>query len=439
MTEPATDQVAAPPLNDQWPTLLGPRMTPTAVTNAIMGAHRGYMTRFIDLLSEQRSKVPHVQGVSMTRENAVSSRKWRLVARETGTGKHNKHANKIADYVRTRLQSIGGFQFGIKHLAGGIYFGRSALEIEWFRDARGIGVRALHKIHPRRLSYATSWRVHLWDSNGNENNTRLGSFPGVDLRAEYPDQFIIHEPCTTAGEYHTRQGTGYSLTWTLLFAIWDVREWMQFLELNGRPWRIGYFEKEKASEADIAALKLAVQELAGATSAVLPAGAKIQLLIPGKVGSAHGDLRTVLNADISKVVLGQTGTTELSDKGSFAAVKVHDLVRGDILQDDGCALSATINRDLVRVLVRLQFGDEAVELYCPTFELLTAPDEKLETEFTRFTGLADRGVAFDANEARARYTGLNQPETTAVLVRPISLVKPDPATVEPKPVDQAAE
>lgn len=430
--------VAPAPINDQWPTLLGPAMTPTAVTNAIISAHRGYMTRITDLLSEQRSKVPHLQGVMATRENAIASRKWIVDARDTGTKGGNTRANKYADYVRARLLAIESFRTAIKHLAGGIYFGRSALEIEWFRDARGIGVRTLHPIHPRRLSYATSWRIHLWDTNGNEYNPRLSVFPGVDIRAEFPDRFIVHQPNTTGAEYPTRQGVGYALVWSLLFAIWDVREWMQFLELNGRPWRIGYFTKDKASEADIAALKQAVKELAGTTSATLPAGADIKLLVPGQVGSAHGDLRVVLNADISKVVLGQTGTTELGDKGSYAAVKVHDLVRGDILADDGASISETINRDLVRPLVRMQFGDEAADHYCPEFSLLTTPDEKLETEFDRFCGLVDRGVTFDANEARARYTGLGVPEANATLVQPLR-AQSNAASADSKPNKPASD
>ena len=453
ITRDGMARIAPPPIMEKWPSILGPALTPDVVDRAVRMSHRGYMQRYCDILSEQRSKVTHLQGVLSVREKAVASRHWIVVPKTTGKKRADKQAQAIADYAKTRLQEIPKFKGRLQHLAGAIYFGRSALEIEFVRDARGIGVKALHPIHPRRLSYAAmNWRLHIYDESGNDNNPALGRYPGVDIEDEFGDRIILHEPITVGAESPTRQGIGTTLIWALLFWLWTTRDWMQFAELHGRPWRIGVWEKGMAANAtteDIAALERAVREVSGATGATLPRGADLRLLTPANAGTTHEALRSAFNAEISKVVLGQTGTTELGDKGSYAAVKVHDLVRGDILHDDGVALSETITRGLVYPLIRRQFGRHIADTLCPTFEIVTQPDDQIELEFARFAGLVDRGVAFDAAEARERYTRLGKPEPGTELVRPIGEMTnatPDAnasATPsngqDPAPTDAAAE
>jgi phage gp29-like protein len=423
ITRSGSDRIAAPPQSEKWPSILGPAMTPEVVDRAVRQAHRGYMQRYCDLLSEQRSKVTHLQGVLSVREKAIASKPWVIVPKSTGKKGTDKEAARVADFVRMRLGEIPKFRARLQHLAGGIYFGRSAVETEFVRDSRGIAVKALHVIHPRRLSYAgLDWSLRLYDESGNANNPALGTYPGVDIFSEYPDRFVVHEPTTVGAESPTRQGIGMTLVWCLLFWLWTTRDWMQFAELHGRPWRVGVWERGlsvNASKEDIAALERAVQEISGATGVALPRGADLRLLTPANAGATHEKLRTAFNAEISKVVLGQTGTTELGDTGSYAAVKVHDLVRGDVLQDDGAALAETITRQLVYTLVRKQFGRATADALCPEFLIVTQPDEALDFEFSRFKDLTDRGVAFDADEARERYTRLGKPEGSATLVRPI--------------------
>ena len=49
----------------------------------------------------------------------------------------------------------------------------------------------------------------------------------------------------------------------------------------------------------------------------------------------------------------------MGDKGSYAAGLVHDGVRMDIVRADARALERTVNRDLIRPLVRFNFGPDA--------------------------------------------------------------------------------
>ena len=65
-------------------------------------------------------------------------------------------------------------------------------------------------------------------------------------------------------------------------------------------------------------------------------------------------MASYFDKQISKVVLGQTGTTDVGQHVGTA--NAHEKVREDIEASDAAQLSATLNRDLVRPLVDLNLG-----------------------------------------------------------------------------------
>jgi phage gp29-like protein len=395
LTGPAPEQ-------DKIYRVLGAMLSPSTVNNCLRYADYGHMQQLCDLLTEYRSKVTHLASVLSTREKAVAGCAWQVLARETPGKRKQAEAQRQADYVTTRLNEIPQFRDRIEHLAGGIYFGRSACEIVWKRDANGIGIRELVPVHPRRLSYTRGWDLHVWDASGNRGNPALGTMPGLPITSE---DFVVCSPRTTGAEYPNRQGLGYGLVWACLFWTWTTRDWMQFAELHARPWRVATVSPEADTFA-IDEVNTILNNLVTTGVATFPPGITPQLLSPaGNHGQSYRDLRDVWDSEISKVVLGQTGTTELGDKGSYAATKIHDLVRGDIKKADGVSISTAMN-GLVEELVRRQFG--TIE-FCPVFELITTDAEAKDSEFERVMALVDHGVAISADEARERYTPFAKP------------------------------
>lgn len=426
------DSIAAdPPYVDRTPILQGQYMSPNSVASALRLGSLGYMSRYSDLLSECREKVPHLQAVLSMRELAVAASDWQLVPADHGNKKRkNFKAAKIADVLTERIKKIPQFQDALVHLMGAVYFGRSGIEIDWKRTRDGLHVDALWGIHPKRLSYASNWRVHLWDENGNEYDPRLGRFPGVDIMSEYPDKFIIHTPRTMGVEIPTRQGLGRVLCWYALFWLWSQRDWMRFAEIFGQPWRVAFYDKVTADQDDIDAIKRALREMSVATIAALPNTTKFDIQQPSGRSTVHESLRNALNAEISKLVLGQTLTTDTSSKGggAYALGQVHNEIRLDIKDNDGRALSETIQNYLIVPWVRREFGQDAVDRFCPIFQLRTQSEEDIDKEFTRTMAMVDRGVPVDVNDARERYSSLPRPETNHELMVPLAKVKdsPDP-------------
>lgn len=444
-----TVQGAGPsPVVDKYPLISGPLMNPAVVSAALRLGERGYMRRLSDLLSELRETTPHLQATLSKREKAVAGVGWTISPAETkGLSKRDaKLADKYADYARQRTAAIPQFGDALEHLQGAVYFGRSACEIEWARDARGIYPARLHSVHPKRLSYAANWRIHLYDEAGNEQRPELGYYPGLDIRATWPDRFIIHEPRTMGAELPTRQGLGRVLVWAGMFWKWTTRDWMTFAELFAKPWRVGYYPKG-AQKEDIAALKAGLLQLSGMTTAVFPEGCKPMFVEPGRGSNGiHGDLVALWNAEISKVVAGGTLQTEIKgDSGNRALGEVMERGEQRLVASDGRALSETGGRDLIRVLTRLQFGDEAATRLCPIFALSTDPPVDKDKAAARVQAFVDRGGAIDADEYRDKYCdGMRKPAPGAPLLQPMGKVVAISSTAgegdQPtKPTDEAPD
>lgn len=421
------------PYIDRYPSILGPLANPATVSSALRRAELGYMRPLCDLLSEMRETTPHMQAELGKREKALSRCSWSLSPAQTqGMGKKaTRQANKIADDIRGRIESIDSLSDVIEHLSGGTYYGRSGAEIVYQRDRSGIGVREIVPVTPKRFSYAKNWRVHLFDEAGN-TDSQSGEFPGIDIRETWPDKFIIHEPRTLGPELPTRQGLGRVLVWAALFWKGNTRYWLQFLELFANPWRFATFDKQ-ADDNDIAHAKEAMIELSGMSSAVFPSGCTPKFLQVNDTDT-FSDSHNAWLAEISKVINGGTLTSSMNGAtGSLAAGAVHERESEKLTASDGRSMDATLRRDLVRPLVRLNFGDEASRSLCPILHLATEPPEDREKEATRIFGYVDRGGEVDADEVREKLTGLGRPEPSAPKLRPLGFSKAAPAADPAKP------
>jgi len=421
----AVTGAANAPSADKRPVILGPNVTPALIAIALRDAERGRMRRLCDLNSEMRETVPHMQSELGKREKALA--RCAIVVKPadtTGMGaRAEKQAKKIAEYVRTRVGEIEDFSDSIEHMQGGVFQGRSGCEKEHFRDKRGIGIRRLIPVMPKRFSYAANWRIHLWDEAGNDNDNRLGIFPGVDVREEWPDKFVIHEPRTLGSEMPTRQGLGRVLVWAGMFWKGDARFWMEFAELYANPWRMGSYAKT-AGAKDIAALETALINMSGMSTAVFPEGCKPYFL-QVRDTKTHADLAAMWCAEISKVINGGTLATSMNGaSGSRAAGEVHEREGEKLTAGDGMAMDETLRRDVARPLVRLNFGAEAAQLYTPFIHLVTERPEDVEKRAGRIWAFVDHGGEADMDEVRDVTTGLSKPKKGAKLLVPMAAIGP---------------
>lgn len=353
------------------------QLTPQDVSSILRQADIGYMWRYVDLCNELRQKDGHLQSVLQTRELALTGLEWQILPYKT---QHQKEAKlrdrKAAEFCAEALRHctgavtqegkpLAGLHQMIAHIVGGHYPGYAVSETIYTKKGKDIVPLGFDNISARRFIHDLEAGVLRWC-----DITAGMGLPGIDLRKEYPGQFIQFEPRVN-GDVPTREGLGRVLVWAALFRNWDTRDWLQLAELAWKPWRTGKYKKEGTEQRDIDGLYTILDNMSANGVAVYPDNVDLEVHWPkggGKGTSAHKELFDAMGAEMSKATIGQTLTTEQGSKGSQALGRVHNDVRKDILQADARSVGAVIKRDLLTPLVRMNFGADVV---VPEFQFVT--------------------------------------------------------------------
>jgi len=105
----------------------------------------------------------------------------------------------------------------------------------------------------------------------------------------------------------------------------DFGDWSQFAEMFGMPFREASYEDY--DEATRIKLEDAMEKWGGANYMIRPKGAELKIHDTGGnsgSNSIYKDLLAACNAEISKIILGNTLTTEQGDKGAKSLGTVHE-------------------------------------------------------------------------------------------------------------------
>lgn len=403
------------PLSQQYQRI-GGHLTPLQVSAIIQEADTGSLTRLVDLGNEVRQKECHIQSLLGTREGALAGLPWAVEpAVVPGAEQPAPEDVSVAAFVGNALRLAEGrgqesrsFIDTISHLAGGIYFGHSTSEIEWDVNGANLVPVGFRPISQRRFIFDDDGRLKWYDGFGRRD--------AVDLTARYPDKFITHQPRVN-GDVPAREGLVRVLMWAALFRNWTLSDWMKLAELSWKPWRFGTY-KGTANQEDIDDLVSAMERLTTNGFAVHSDQADIKVEWPERgrgARSGHGELCEFLAQEMSKCVLGQTLTVQQGERGARSLGEVHDRVRRDIAEADAVAMSATIRRDLIAPIVRMNFGTDVL---IPSFRFITEDTPDLGALARGVEGLVRAGLRIPAPWVRDKI-GMPEPgEEDEILVPP---------------------
>ncbi|MDP2786199.1 MAG: DUF935 domain-containing protein [Sulfurimicrobium sp.] len=256
---------------------------------------------------------------------------------------------RMAELARQAVPAVEAALFDLMDAAGK---GFSVLEILWDTGAG--------QWLPRELV----WRDPRWFQFDRVDGRTLL------LRDDYnalgnplpPYKFVRHLASVKSG-LPVRGGIARAAAWSYLFQNYAIKDWVVFAEVFGQPIRLGKYEDGSTSPEQIQILLDALRAIGTDAAAAIPKSMEIELVSSSSRASAdiYERLAQYMDAQISKLVLGQTLTTETGNGGggSYALGKVHNEVRYDILHSDCRQITATLNRDLVRPLINLNFGPQA--------------------------------------------------------------------------------
>lgn len=163
--------------------------------------------------------------------------------------------------------------------------------------------------------------------------------------------------------------------WPVAFKKGGIQFYVNFVEKYGMPWAIGTApakakrEEKREMAADLARM---VQDAV----AVIPAGSSVNLVTAsGQVGDLHERFLKRWDASISKVLMGQTLTAELSGTGTYAASNTHMEVAQDIADSDKRMVEQVMNE--IGWLYG-QLNDKTA--MCPIFAYEEKKDRKAQAE-----------------------------------------------------------
>ena len=213
--------------------------------------------------------------------------------------------------------------------------------------------------------------------------------------------------------------------WPVTFKKGGLKFWVIFTEKYGMPFLVGKHPRG-ASKEDTDSLADMLEDMIQDAIAVIPDDSSVEIQDGAKTASSdiYDKLVDKMNSETSKAILGQTLTTELGAKGSFAASKIHMEVREEIVDTDKKMVERSFNQ-LIRWIYELNFSCEAgvssansFRSNIPVFSLWEEEDVDLNLA-QRDKTLSDSGVKFSKSYYMKAY-GFEEEDIESVNPEPQS-------------------
>lgn len=314
-------------------------LTPARLTSLLRSAIYSNAREYLDLAERMEEADLHYRSQVQTRRLALEGLDVR-VAPAGDRGLARRMTQGLEEMIR---QDWWG---DLTALSDGIAKGYAVGELAW--DTSGTEWRPAEVIlRPQR------WFRYDRD-DGRTLRLEDGSLRGTDL-VQYG--FVVHEPALKAG-LPIRAGLARAGAWGYLLKQLALKRWSIAGELSG-VFRIGRYPSGTTQES-IEILQQAVAAIGLDGSAVFPDSMDLSVIAPKGANGTDVQERICryIDEQISKAVVGQTMT---ADSGSsLSQARVHNEVRLDIVDADARALVRTINRQVVRPWVDLNWGPQPV-------------------------------------------------------------------------------
>lgn len=366
-------------------------LDPEQLASILRAADQGDPVRYLELAEVIEERDAHYLGVIGTRKRSVSQ--IPITIKEASDKPEDV---KKAEMVREWLDR-GELIDELFDILDAVGKGYSFTEIIWDTSSG--------QWRPEKLEYRDPrwFRFNRHDLKTPMQLDESGQEKPLD-----PFKFIFAQVRAKSG-LPIRSGLGRVAAWGYLFKKYTERDWAIFTQTYGQPLRVGKWGAG-ASENDKDTLFNAVANIAGDCAAIIPDSMTLDF-IEAKNTNSSGDLYLKridhLDQQISKAVLGQTGTTD-AVVGGLGSGKEHRQVQEDIERADAGSLAAIINRDLIRPWMDLEFG---VQERYPTLVIARPEQEDLKTESEIVGNLHKIGLPLKTEQLYAKF-GYEKPKPT---------------------------
>lgn len=366
-------------------------LSPTVLASILNDIKCGYIPKeYLDIASDIELKDTHYRSVLNTRKLAVTSLDIKVIA--TSDDEKNLEIAKAVERDIVKNETAGIYSL-IFDMLDAIAKGFSVNEIIWESKNN------VWRPREYKFRYAGFFR---YDNLGEK--LKLIDPYTSELYDLPENKFIIHQPKNHSGA-QILSGLAIPCLFYFMLKYYDITSWAAFVDRFGYPLRLGKYSP-KATEDDINTLRRAVASIGSDFGAVIPESAILEI-IESKTTQSTSDtyekLAQFVNKEISKLVLGQTMTSE--EGASYSQAQVHNEVRGDIAKSDIRQIMETLNSQLIVPYCKFNFGE--LETY-PKLELFKPDIDNIELIINAVANLSDKGLKVKASEIRAKL-GLSEP------------------------------
>jgi len=328
-----TNEISAVASEDLFETFLG-----NLLPNPDQVVDRESQGLGLQLYEQMEDKDGHIATVIQTRKLAVIGREWEVLP-----ASDSAEDEKKAEFVEQVFKKMS---FDAVRLAqmDALMKGFAVSEIIWELSEGQIWIKTFKHRKPWRFVFDVDRQLRM-----------LTDQQMVEGEKVPMDKFWIY----TFGErYENPYGKplGQKLFWSYLFKKNNIKWWAIFNEKFGSPTPVGkYRPGTPKSKQDL--LLSAIKSMQQETAVVIPDDMAIEFLEAARKGSfdTYKGFLNWFEELQSKIVLGQTLTTQQGENGARSLGEVHDEVRQDILKADADSLMESLNDGPVKLLVDLNF------------------------------------------------------------------------------------
>lgn len=400
---------------DSYPRYVTDSPSPSKLAALLKRVDSGELSDLCLLQQEMERKSDQFAGVVQTRRNAVTALQW-TIEPEQNEDEGDSFAKEVADYVGDTLATLKQWSTALKHLSDAIGPNLSVVELVWEKA----------ELVDFIIVPCTRLVSHPITNTGVAIRTDK-NYMGFPIE-EFPGKFIVYVP-NARGGFPFRTTLTHASVGAYLMIHFSRIDWLAFSEAYGSATRVVTYE-DAIVDADRDTLKEYANEGGADAAIVMPKGATLEFMQAVGTGETYQKQLDYADSKLAILWLGQTLTTDVGGVGSFAAAKVHDNVRGDLLASDLQSEASCIREQLIRPMVELKYPGKNAPIPCfkrKTYAQRDVESERLTLEQLSFA--AREGLSVNSDWL---YESLNIPRPETELPPVVQLGAAQREAVEAK-------
>ena len=386
--KPSRGQVVSyDPQRDWSRRYLADGLTPVKAAALLKAADAGDLAAMVELSEEIEERDAHLASVAATRRLALTRLPWKITSAaeseddpadqaqpnpgQPGLGQPGLgQADQAATYCRRVLGKMEAFPEALEHLATAIGPHLAVCELEWNWKDPASPLVGVWPVQSNRLT------VDYQRGKGIRVLTDTERTQGIEAEL---GKFVVHVPNARAG-FPARGALLRPALLLYLVKAFGVKDWAVYCEVFGMPVRVAKYGPQATADDKREALDM-LRLLGSDAVGIFSDAMQLDLVeTPNRASAPYESIVSWAERQQSKLFLGQTLTTDTTGAtGTYAAAKVHDNVRRDLLESDIQKEARTIRSQLLAPLVRWRFGPQVPTPYFKR-ELADPVNYKLEAE-----------------------------------------------------------